>query len=57
MEIRFSRRTAIPSEILRAVTPAFDKLFSPMLAYRQTGVHRVAVTMRAPVVESLSTRF
>ena len=38
MEIRFSRRTALPNEILCAVTPAFDKLFSPTLAYRQTGV-------------------
>ena len=38
VEIRFSCRTALPSEILPAVTPAFDQLFSPKLAYRQTGV-------------------
>lgn len=38
IEICFSRPTALPNEIIRAITPAFDKLFSPKLAYRQTGV-------------------
>ena len=38
IEIRFSRRTALPNEIIRAVTPAFDKLFNPNFEYRQTGV-------------------
>lgn len=38
LEMRFSRPTALPKEIIRAITPAFDKLFSPKLEYRQTGV-------------------
>ena len=38
VEIRFSRRTALPNTIIRAIAPAFDQLFSPQLTYRQTGV-------------------
>ncbi len=38
MEVRLSRPTAFPNDILRAVTPAFDELFNPKMEYRQTGV-------------------
>ena len=38
MEVRLSRPTAFPNDILLAVTPAFDELFHPALSYRQTGV-------------------
>jgi len=38
MEIRFSRPTAFPNEIIRAVIPAFEKLFSPQHEYRQTAI-------------------
>ncbi len=38
MEVRLSRPTAFPNDILLAIRPAFDGLFNPALSYRQTGV-------------------
>jgi hypothetical protein len=38
LEIDLSGPTQFPNDILRAVTPAFDELFSPAMAYRATGV-------------------
>jgi len=37
-ELKFVRRTALPNEIIQALTPAFDELFSPGTPYRATGV-------------------
>lgn len=38
LEIRFSRITAFPNEILRLIDPAFNQIFQPGLQYRSTGV-------------------
>jgi DNA polymerase-4/DNA polymerase V len=38
LEVAFNRRTALPNEILAAITPAFDRLFNRTLQYRATGV-------------------
>jgi DNA polymerase-4/DNA polymerase V len=38
VELKFNRRTALPNEILTAITPAFDRLFNRTLRYRATGV-------------------
>lgn len=38
MEVRLSRPTAFPNDILLAIRPAFDELFNPKMEYRQTGV-------------------
>ncbi len=38
MEVRLSRPTAFPNDIISATVPAFNKLFSSKLTYRQTGV-------------------
>jgi DNA polymerase-4 len=38
VEIRLSRPTAFPHEILTAVEPAFRQLFDPRTSYRSTGV-------------------
>src|SRR5215510_15688112 len=38
LDVRFSRATSFPHEILRAIAPAFDQLFRPGEAYRATGV-------------------
>jgi DNA polymerase IV len=38
LEINLSGPTQFPNDILRAVTPAFDDLFSPTTPYRATGV-------------------
>ena len=38
LEIRLSRATAFPHEILPVIEPAFDQLFSPRQSYRSTGV-------------------
>src|ERR1043166_2131331 len=37
-EVKLNRRTALPNEILQAITPAFDHLFNPAQQYRATGV-------------------
>ncbi|MHB0916086.1 MAG: DNA polymerase Y family protein [Thermoleophilia bacterium] len=37
-EVRFSRVTAFPHEVVAALEPAFDKLFKPSQLYRSTGV-------------------
>jgi DNA polymerase-4/DNA polymerase V len=38
VEVRFSRATAFPHEVIAALEPAFDKLFKPSKLYRSTGV-------------------
>jgi DNA polymerase IV len=38
LELRLSRPTAFPHEILPVIEPAFDQLFSPRQRYRSTGV-------------------
>ena len=38
LEVELSGPTQFPNDILRAVTPAFEELFSPSTAYRATGV-------------------
>jgi nucleotidyltransferase/DNA polymerase involved in DNA repair len=38
LEVDLSGPTQFPNDILRAVTPAFEDLFSPVAAYRATGV-------------------
>ena len=38
LEIDLSGPTQFPNDILRAVAPAFENLFSPAVAYRATGV-------------------
>lgn len=38
LEISFSRPTAFSHEVIHALRPLFDQLFSPMLQYRSTGV-------------------
>jgi nucleotidyltransferase/DNA polymerase involved in DNA repair len=38
LEVDLSGPTQFPNDILRAVTPAFEELFSPSTAYRATGV-------------------
>jgi DNA polymerase-4/DNA polymerase V len=38
LEVDLSGPTQFPNDILRAVTPAFEELFSPSMAYRATGV-------------------
>src|SRR6266699_3355912 len=38
LEVELTRPTQFPNDILRAVTPAFENLFSPSTAYRATGV-------------------
>jgi DNA polymerase-4/DNA polymerase V len=38
LEIDLSGPTQFPNDILRAVNPAFEELFSPAMAYRATGV-------------------
>ncbi|RJQ42685.1 MAG: DNA polymerase IV [Gaiellales bacterium] len=37
-EVRFSRATAFPHEVIAAMEPAFDRLFRPSKLYRSTGV-------------------
>jgi hypothetical protein len=38
LEVELTRPTQFPNDILRAVTPAFENLFSPSTAYSATGV-------------------
>jgi nucleotidyltransferase/DNA polymerase involved in DNA repair len=38
VEVRFSRPTAFPHEVLAAMEPAFERLFDPKQLYRSTGV-------------------
>ncbi len=38
LEIRFSRHTAFPNEVIKLIEPAFDQIFKPSLQYRSTGV-------------------
>jgi impB/mucB/samB family C-terminal domain len=38
LEVDLSGPTQFPNDILRAVNPAFEELFSPQAAYRATGV-------------------
>jgi DNA polymerase IV len=38
LDVRFSRATPFPQEILKAIEPVFDHLFRPGEAYRATGV-------------------
>ena len=38
LEVRFSRPTAFPHEVIRALRPLFAHLFSPTVPYRSTGV-------------------
>ncbi len=38
LEVELSGPTQFPNDILRAVTPAFEELFSPRTLYRATGV-------------------
>ena len=38
LEVRFSRPTAFSHEVIHALRPLFDDLFSPRLQYRSTGV-------------------
>jgi DNA polymerase-4/DNA polymerase V len=37
-EVRFSRPTAFPHEVLAAMEPAFERVFDPKKLYRSTGV-------------------
>ena len=37
LEVELTRPTQFPNDILRAVTQAFDELFSPAAAYRAQG--------------------
>ncbi len=38
LEIRFSRPTSFPHEIITAIEPYFSKIFNPVFQYRSTGV-------------------
>jgi hypothetical protein len=38
LEVELTRPTQFPNDILRAVTSAFENLFSPATAYRATGI-------------------
>lgn len=38
LEIKLSRVTAFPNEILKLIEPAFNQIFQPTLQYRSTGV-------------------
>ena len=38
LEVRLSRATAFPQDIVKAITPAFTLLFSPEEEYRATGI-------------------
>jgi len=38
LEVRFTRATAFPHEIVRAIEPSFLQLFQPEEEYRSTGV-------------------
>ncbi|WP_454061981.1 DNA polymerase Y family protein [Candidatus Nitrospira salsa] len=38
LEMRFNRPTAFSHEVVRALTPLFDRLFSEVLQYRSSGV-------------------
>src|SRR5262252_10573369 len=44
LEVELSGPTQFPNDILHAVTPAFDDLFSPATAYRATGVILLKLT-------------
>jgi len=44
LEVELSGPTQFPNDILRAVTPAFEDLFSPANAYRATGVILLKLT-------------
>ncbi|MFA5809064.1 MAG: DNA polymerase IV [Thermoleophilia bacterium] len=37
-EVRFSRPTAFPHEVIKALEPVFERLFKPSQLYRSTGV-------------------
>jgi DNA polymerase-4/DNA polymerase V len=38
LDMKFTRPTAFSHEVIRALTPLFDQMFSPSLLYRSTGV-------------------
>ena len=38
LEVRLSRATAFPQDIIKAITPAFTQLFRPEADYRATGI-------------------
>ncbi len=44
LEVELSGPTQFPNDILRAVTPAFEELFTPSTAYRATGVILLKLT-------------
>jgi DNA polymerase-4 len=44
LEVELSGPTQFPNDILRAVTPAFEELFSPRTLYRATGVILLKLT-------------
>ncbi len=44
LEVEISGPTQFPNDILRAVTPAFEELFSPRTLYRATGVILLKLT-------------
>ena len=44
LEVELSGPTQFPNDILRAVTPAFEELFSPIHLYRATGVILLKLT-------------
>ena len=44
LEVELSGPTQFPNDILRAVTPAFEELFSPITLYRATGVILLKLT-------------
>src|SRR5207244_13341576 len=44
LEVELSWPTQFPNDILRAVTPAFEELFSPRTLYRATGVILLKLT-------------
>ena len=44
VEVKFSRPTAFPHEVMQAVEPAFGRLFKPEELYRSTGVVLLKLT-------------
>lgn len=38
LDLKFSRLTAFPNEVINTIKPAFESIFNPSLQYRSTGV-------------------
>ena len=49
LDMTFTRPTAFSHEVIRALTPLFDELFSPSLLYRSTGVWLFRLTEETSV--------